>query len=310
MDEQASDARHVPLRAASPRIAPVRDAAFPEGGAQAPKLSLGRPAASLGRLGSLEVRLARSDDEVLRAQALRYRVFFGEGSARADPRTMELRRDADGFDPFCDHLLVLNHDSAGPGSRREIVGTYRLLRQEIAERHCGFYTAGEYDIAPLLARKRGLRFLELGRSCVLPAFRNKRTLELLWHGIWAYVLMHRMDVMIGCASLEGADPDRHAAALSFLHRQALAPPEWLVRACKAGRVEMKVMGSSETDPRAALRAVPPLIKGYLRLGAFVGDGAVVDRAFGTTDVCIVLPVSGLNPRYVRHYGMNARRFAS
>jgi putative hemolysin len=162
----------------------------------------------------------------------------------------------------------------------------------------------------LLARKRGLQFLELGRSCVLPAFRKKRTLELLWHGIWAYVLMHRMDVMIGCASLEGTDTGRHAAALSFLYHQALAPAGWLVRAWEAGRVEMNLMGADEIDARAALRALPPLIKGYLRLGAFVGDGAVLDGAFGTTDVCIVLPVSEVNPRYVHHYGMYARRFAS
>jgi putative hemolysin len=145
---------------------------------------------------------------------------------------------------------------------------------------------------------------------VLPAFRNKRTLELLWHGIWAYVLTHRVDVMIGCASLPGPDPDRHAAALRFLHHQALAPAEWLVRACEARRVDMDLMPASEIDPMAVLRALPPLIKGYLRLGALVGDGAVVDESFGTTDVCIVLPVAELSPRYVHHYGRDARRFAS
>ncbi|WP_181701721.1 GNAT family N-acetyltransferase [Chthonobacter albigriseus] len=273
-----------------------------------------RPVETLGRIGPLEVRLARSAGEVRQAQALRYRVFYEEMAAVADPATLVSRRDRDAFDRICDHLLVLDHDAPEPSRfgrpRPRIVGTYRLLRQDVAEAHGGFYTAGEFDIATLLARHRGARFLELGRSCVLKPYRNKRTVELLWHGIWSYVLQHGMDVMIGCASLEGTDPDRLALPLSFLHHHARAPEPWRVGALPERRVEMDRLPRDAVDAKAALHALPPLIKGYLRVGASVGDGAVVDRQFGTTDVLIVLPVSAIAARYVNYYGTDASRHAA
>jgi putative hemolysin len=266
----------------------------------------------LGRLGDLEVKLAGSAAEIRRAQALRYRVFFQEMSALGDLRARRLRRDSDRFDGLCDHLLVLDHATAELsllGRKPRVVGTYRLLRDDVARRNGGFYTAGEFDIAPLIGRKPSLRFLELGRSCVLAPYRNKRTVELLWHGAWSYVLAHGIDVMIGCASLEGTDPERLAQELSFLHHRARAPQEWRVRAHHRHYVEMDRMPASSIDTRAALRALPPLIRGYLRLGAFIGDGAVIDRQFGTTDVCIILPVSAIRPRYVDYYGADASRYA-
>jgi putative hemolysin len=272
-----------------------------------------RPAhPSLGRLGDLEVRLAASAAEVRRVQALRYRVFYEEMSAMPDPRALSRRRDADDFDAICDHLLVLDHSALDGSLRRarpEIVGTYRLLRQEVARAHGAFYSQREFDIAPLIRRKPQLRFLEVGRSCVLAPYRSTRTLELLWHGVWAYVLRHRIDVMIGCASLAGTDPDRLAAQLSLLSRVARAPDEWQVRAHDHLRVEMERLSNATLDMRATLRSLPPLVKGYLRLGAFIGDGAVIDRQFGTTDVLIVLPVAEINRRYIEHFGADARRYA-
>jgi putative hemolysin len=270
--------------------------------------------ASLGRIGSLEVRLARTVGEVKRAQELRYRVFYEEMSAIADARTLMTRRDADAWDAICDHILVIDH--ANPElkpfgkTRPRIVGTYRVLRQSVAEAHDGFYTAGEYDLQPLFDRKPNLEFLELGRSCVLPEYRGKRTVELLWQGIWAYVLRHRIDVMVGCASLEGTDPRRMALPLSFLHHHHLASEEWRVRAVPERFTEMNRLSHEAIDPKAAIAALPPLIKGYLRLGASIGDGAVVDHQFGTTDVCIVLPVSAISERYIAFYGADAGRRAS
>jgi putative hemolysin len=271
-----------------------------------------RNLAPLGRIGSLEVKLAGSAAEVRRAQMLRYHVFYEEMSAIADLNRRQMRRDTDRFDLICDHLLVLDHANLKRPLIRlkpEVVGTYRLLRQEVAEAHGEFYTAGEYDIGPLIDRNPHLRFLELGRSCVLKGYRDKRTLELLWHGIWTYVLLHRVDVMIGCASLEGTDPDGLALPLSFLHHHARAPEVWRVSARSSLHVEMNRMPRAAVDAKAALRALPPLIKGYLRLGAYVGDGAVVDYQFGTTDVLIVLPVAGINSRYVDYYGADASRYA-
>jgi putative hemolysin len=271
-----------------------------------------RSSRSLGRLGSMEVRLACKAAEVRRAQKLRYRVFYQEGSAIADAAKIVARRDVDAFDAICDHLLVLDHDVPAAKLRRspEVVGTYRLLRQDIAERHGGFYTAGEFDIGGLMRRHRGLKFLELGRSCVLPPYRNKRTVELLWHGIWTYVRRHRLDVMIGCASLSGTDPDELALPLSFLHHYARAPDCWNARARPERYVEMNRMRLDAVDTRKALRALPPLIRGYLRLGATIGDGAVVDPQFSTTDVLIVLPVSAISSRYLAHFSPDAERYAA
>ncbi|MDB5520579.1 MAG: ornithine-acyl[acyl carrier protein] N-acyltransferase [Tardiphaga sp.] len=268
----------------------------------APHLVRERPITSLGRIGPLEVRLAQHKSDIKRAQKLRYNVFYKHGHAIADAATLLARRDKDAFDKICDHLMVIDHD-APPTMRghQPVVGTYRLLRQEMADAHHGFYSENEFDLAPMLARHHGLRFLELGRSCVLPAYRTKRTVELLWRGIWNYVRMNRIDVMIGCASLDGTDADRLALPLSYLHHYARAPEPWHAPAQPWRRVEMNRLAKQAIDPRAALRALPPLVKGYLRVGAFIGDGAVIDHQFGTTDVLIVLPVSAIAARYSAHF---------
>ena len=262
-----------------------------------------------GKIGTLEVRLTRRRRDIRLAQRLRYQVFYEEMSAVPSLRAELRRRDEDPYDAVCDHLLVV--DEAEPSAetwsglrRQKVVGTYRVLRQDIAERTLGFYTQSEYDIASLIAaRSPRYRFMELGRSCVLEPYRNKRTVELLWHGLWTYVREHKVDVMIGCASLPGTDPDEHAMALSFLHHNALAPPEWRCRAHERLYVSMNRLPRERVDAKRALKSLPPLIKGYLRLGAFVGDGAVIDHQFGTTDVLIILPVEKIDPRYFGHFGM-------
>ncbi|MBO9422064.1 GNAT family N-acetyltransferase [Labrenzia sp. R4_2] len=269
---------------------------------------------TLGRIGSLEVRMARNFKEVKKAQRLRYEVFYEEMSAVADAQTLATRRDADPFDAYCDHLLVVDHASLKRNKlgrlKPEIVGTYRVLRQDVADRHGGFYTSAEYDIQSLIDANPGKRFMELGRSCVLKPYRNKKTIELLWHGLWSYILRHKIDVMLGCASIEGTNPDAMADQLGFLHHNSLAPEEWRVRAVENRFVDMNRRPAADINQKEALRALPPLIKGYLRLGAFVGDGAVIDHQFGTTDVLIVMPVSELNTRYVNYYGADASRYAS
>jgi len=267
-----------------------------------------RPSRSLGRIGSLEVRLAQTAAEVRQAQKLRYRIFYQEGSAVPNPARLLARRDVDGYDAICDHLLVVDHASRDRGApnRPAVVGTYRLLRQPLAEEYGGFYTAGEFDINLLIARHAGMQFLELGRSCVLAPYRNKRTVELLWRGIHAYILRNLCDVMFGCASLEGTDPKRLALSLSFLHHYARAPEPWRAQALPNRFVEMNRMSKEAIDPKDALRVLPPLIKGYLRLGAYIGEGAVVDYEFGTTDVLIVLPVAAIKQRYLQHFDLNHR----
>jgi len=264
-----------------------------------------QPPKVYGRMGRLEVRLARKKSDVRRAQRLRYKVFYEEMSATPGALAILSRRDEDAYDPVFDHLLVVDRGDPAkkaPWRRSQVVGTYRVLRQDVAELHDGFYTQGEYDIAPLIQSKPEYSFIELGRSCVLKPYRNRRTLELLWQGVWSYVREHGAHVMIGCASFPGTDPAAHALALSFLHHNSLAPEDWRVRAHDHLRVDMNMMPREAVDVRAALKALPPLIKGYLRVGAFVGDGAVIDHQFGTTDVFVVMPVEAINTRYFDHFG--------
>jgi L-ornithine Nalpha-acyltransferase len=278
------------------------------GGLRAWPVRAHRSSRSLGRIGTLEVRLAQTAAEVRQAQKLRYRVFYKEGSAIPNPARLFARRDIDGYDAICDHLLVVDHAARDRTAlnRPAVVGTYRLLRQPLAEEYGGFYTAGEFDISALVARHSRLQFLELGRSCVLSPYRNKRTVELLWHGIHAYILQNHCDVMFGCASLDGTNPKQLALPLSFLHHYAAAPEPWRATALPERYVEMNRMSKEAIDPKAALRALPPLIKGYLRLGAYIGDGAVIDYKFGTTDVLIVLPVSAIKQRYFEHFDLSRR----
>jgi L-ornithine Nalpha-acyltransferase len=267
--------------------------------------TLGLPVV-LGRHGDLELCLATTRKEIRQAQKLRYQVFFEEMGATPTAWQHLSRRDKDAFDRVCDHLLV--YDRAG-GVRPKVVGTYRLLRQEVADANFGFYTSCEFEIAPLIARHPTARFLELGRSCVLKPYRTRKTVELLWQGIWAYVLHHRIDVMFGCASLSGTDPRSVRDELSFLHRHAPATGEWHAAARAEHAVAMETE-SGHADDRRTLAGLPPLIKGYLRLGCRIGDGAVVDRQFGTTDVLIVLPVKNIDRRYIAYYGQDARPAAA
>lgn len=256
--------------------------------------------------GTLEVRLAATAAEIEAAQALRYRVFYEEMSADPTPEARASRRDADRFDAWCDHLLVIDHKRGeGPAG---VVGTYRLLRRDAAARAGGFYTQTEFDIAPLLAVPGPV--LELGRSCVDAEYRTRPTMQLLWQGIASYVVQHDIRVMFGCASLPGTDPDVLAPSLSYLYHYHLAPPSLRARALPGRYVEMNRMAPAEIDTetavaqldaRAALAALPPLIKGYLRLGGLVGQGAVIDPQFNTTDVCIIVVTDRLTDKYINHY---------
>jgi len=265
--------------------------------------------APLGRIGSLEVRLARNVDEIAAAQEVRYRVFYDELGATSADRDCTERRDADRFDLVCDHLLVFDTALPGPG-HRQIVGTYRLLRQEAANEAGGFYSDDEFELNKLIARHPGQRFLELGRSCVLPDYRSKRTIEVLWQGIWAYINEHRIGVMTGCASFHGTVPAAHAEALSFLAQNCRTSSDWDIRAVASRYCPMDLMPPEAVSMKSALAAMPPLIKGYLRVGARIGDGCVIDHQFGTVDVFIVMPVKEIAARYITYYSGEGQRYAA
>jgi putative hemolysin len=255
--------------------------------------------------GNLLARVAASDADIDAAQALRYRVFYDEMKARPSIEVAQLRRDFDSFDPFCDHLLVIDTEAnRGAGA---VVGTYRVMRRAAAARKGGFYSESEFDIKPLLDLPGEI--LELGRSCVDANYRTRSTMNLLWRSIAAYVSHYDIGVMFGCASLSGTDVEAHAMALSYLHYHHLAPPALRPRALPERYVDMRRTTIDRIDPRAALASLPPLVKGYLRLGGFVGDGAVIDADFNTTDVSIIVKTELVTEKYVRHYERAMRESA-
>jgi putative hemolysin len=254
------------------------------------------------RVGNLGVRIATSPAEVDAVQALRYRVFYDEMGAQADEAAAATGRDRDEFDDVADHLLVIDH-AIGPGSEG-VVGTYRLIQREAAAQLGRFYSADEYDISPIVNFPG--RILELGRSCVDATYRSRVAMQLLWRGIAAYVFHYRIDLMFGCASLHGTDPDALAADLTYLYANHLAPPAVRPRALPHRYVEMRRMAPGVLDPKRVQAQLPPLVKGYLRLGGFVGDGAVIDRQFNTTDVAVVVKTDLVTDKYYRHYERQLR----
>ena len=252
--------------------------------------------------GDFEVRLAENAAEIDAAQALRYRVFYEEMKARPTPDVAARRRDFDAFDQVCDHLLVLDRRRGdGPGG---IVGTYRLIRRSAAARMGRFYSSAEFDIQPMIDFPGEI--LELGRSCIERDARNTATMQMLWRGIALYAFHYNIQVMFGCASLPGTDPSQHGLPLSYLYHHHLAPPEIRVRALASRYVKMDTLAPEDYDARKALARVPPLIKGYLRLGGFVGNGAVIDSEFNTTDVFIIVKTELVTEKYIRHYERGIR----
>ncbi len=240
------------------------------------------------------VRLAQGAAEIEAAQRLRYQVFVEELGGDGPLVDHDARLERDRFDPFFDHLIVTDEAAGG-----QVVGVYRLLRDDQARAAGQFYSEDEYDLAPL--RAGGRRLMELGRSCLHPDYRGGAAMFQLWQGLADYVLDHGIEIMFGVASFHGTDPQALARPLSLLHHRHLAPPDLRVRAREFQ--PMDLVAEADLDRRAALMELPPLIKAYLRLGGFVGEGAFVDHAFNTTDVCLVMDTARMSARqrglYVR-----------
>ena len=242
------------------------------------------------------VRLAENTAEIEEAQRLRYEVFYEEYGAVANDIMRNSRMDMDEYDEFADHLVVVDNSH---GDKERIVGTYRLLQREGASKVGQFYSESEYDIAPLLNSDKSL--LELGRSCVLPDFRTRPVLQLLWQGIADYISDFDIDLMFGCASLHSTDIKSISKPLSYLHHYHLSPETIRPRALKGRYINMDIIPQDDINARRVFAELPPLIKGYLRVGASIGDGAVIDEQFNTTDVCIVVQTHLVTDRYRKHY---------
>ncbi|SDG04102.1 GNAT family N-acetyltransferase [Sulfitobacter delicatus] len=248
-----------------------------------------------GVAADFQVRLAQTEADVQAAQRLRYEVFVEELGGSGAMVDHAARLEQDRFDPYFDHLLLMDQRNG------KLAGVYRVMRSDMAARAGGFYSAEEYDLSPLL--NSGRRLLELGRSCLDPAYRGGAAMHHLWGALAQYVAEHEIEVLFGVASFRGTDPASLAQPLSLLHHRHLAAPELRVRA-KAFQ-SMDLIPEADLDRRAAMLAMPSLIKAYLRLGGSVGEGAFVDHAFNTTDVCLILDTQQMSPRGVRIYGGGA-----
>lgn len=249
------------------------------------------------KAGTLEVRLARSEEEIRAAQLLRYEVFYEECGAQPDEATVRLKRDVSPIDDFCDVLLVIDH------AHNKIVGTYRFMLREAALEHGGHYTALEFDISKLLTYPG--QIMELSRSCVHKNYRTRPTMQLLWRGIGAYTRLNHVVLFFGCGSFLGTDASKYRQAFAYLYHFHLAPPELRASALPSHYQEMNLIPKDKINIREAKHQLPPLIKAYLRVGGFVGEGAFIDHDFNSIDVCIIVKKETVGARYVQKYTLTS-----
>lgn len=243
------------------------------------------------------LRLAQTEEEIRAAQRLRYVVFYEEFGAHPSEQVLAERRDFDEYDPYADHLIIIDEDR--PIEEGQIVGTYRLIQQSKLPAGQPFYTSHEFDISALV--ESGAKLLELGRSCVLPEYRTKHIMQRLWSGIADYLSTHEIDLMFGCASLHGTSPEAILGQLAYLRYFHACPPELHVRALPDCTADLHFPAKDTINPRRVFASLPPLIKGYLRVGAYIGEGAWLDTDFDCIDVCVIMPTNKVASKYIKHY---------
>ncbi|MCC3862505.1 GNAT family N-acetyltransferase [Pseudemcibacter aquimaris] len=256
------------------------------------------------KFNSLEVKLAETSQEIEAAQALRYRIFYDEMGAKPSTRCKALKRDIDTYDIVCDHLIVVDTD-LGTDDEPAVVGTYRLLRGNVAEATTGFYSENEFEFDNLAYAPEEV--LELGRSCIDSKYRRRGAMQLLWRGISDYLDLYNIKIMIGCGSIHGTDVKETERVLSYLHHYHLAPSSLRPVALADRYQEMNLIDEDYLDAGLIQAELPPLLKGYLRVGAYVGDGAVIDRQFNTIDVCIVVETENITGKYKSHFKRDKAR---
>ena len=250
------------------------------------------------QFNNLEVRLAKTANDVDAAQALRYRIFYEDMGAIPTTQCRALKRDIDRYDEVCDHLLVIDLEKT-TDEKPCVVGTYRLLLGNIAETTTGFYSENEFDVKNFIYAPEEI--LELGRSCIDGDYRRRGAMQLLWRGISEYIDIYAVKLMFGCGSIHGTDVDDAKRVLSYLHHYHIAPKSMRPVALSDKYVSMNLMKKSALDIKQIQRELPPLLKGYLRVGGYVGKGAVIDHRFNTIDVSIVVETENLSGKYRSHF---------
>ena len=245
---------------------------------------------------TFDVKLADSKNEIKSAQKLRYQVFFSERNKKKIFNIDNFRKDSDKYDNYCDHIVVIHKKSKF--SKNKIVGTYRLLKQSVAENKSGFYSSEEYNLTKLLNSNKYLNMLELSRSCISKDFRNKNVLQLMWKEIYKYIENNKIDAMFGTASFLDTNLYNLSNQLIYLNNSHKMPNDIMVYALDKCRAKIDYSRNIKMNLKL-VKSLPTLIKGYLKLNAYIGDGAVVDYKFKTTDIFVFLPVNDINYQYVK-----------
>ncbi len=245
------------------------------------------------------IKIVDKKSELKKAQALRYSVFYKEKKAIPTISKKILRLDYDKIDKFADHLIVIDKNSKN--IKNKIVGTYRLLRGDIAA-HCGgFYTSSEFDLSRVLNSYKISQILELGRSCVHQDYRNGTIMNLLWKAIANYVKLYDIKILLGCASFHGIDVMKFTNELSYLRKNFSLSDELSVKSLDTKIYPAYTEINSNTNDLRTFVKLPPLIKGYLRIGGKVSYDCFVDYKFNTIDLCVIVTTENINEKYKKKY---------
>ena len=242
-----------------------------------------------------EVKLAESRNEIKLAQKLRYKVFFSERIHSPILNIGNFRRDSDKFDNYADHIIVKFRKSKF--SKARVIGTYRLLKQSVADKKSGFYSCDEFNLDNLLNSKIYNNMLELSRSCISQKFRNKNVLKLMWNEIYRYINENNIDALFGTASFLDTNINKIEDQLIYLNNNHKMSENIKVNALANYKVKVDYEKKIDINLKLVSR-LPTLIKAYLKFNATIGEGAVIDKKFKTTDVFVFLPIEEINKDYV------------
>jgi len=242
-----------------------------------------------------DVKLAESRNEIKLAQKLRYKVFFSERIHSPILNIGNFRRDSDKFDNYADHIIVKFRKSKF--SKARVIGTYRLLKQSVADKKSGFYSCDEFNLDNLLNSKIYKNMLELSRSCISQKFRNKNVLKLMWNEIYQYINENNIDALFGTASFLDTNINKIEDQLIYLNNNYKMSENIKVNALANYKVKVDYEKKIDINLKLVSR-LPTLIKAYLKFNATIGEGAVIDKKFKTTDVFVFLPIEEINKDYV------------
>ena len=250
-------------------------------------------------LGDFVIKLANKKSELKKAQALRYSVFYKEKKAKPTFSKKMMRLDYDKTDKFADHLIVI--DKKRKGIKNKIVGTYRLIRGDVALSFGGFYTSSEFDLTNILNSYQHKQILELGRSCVHKDYRNGTTMNFLWKAIAEYIKLYDIKVLLGCASFPGTDIQEFSTELSYLRSNFSLPEKISVKSLDNINYPLYNKNNINESDLRIFAKLPPLIKGYLRVGGRVSDSFFVDYDFNTIDLCVVVQTNKIDGKYKKKF---------